>query len=238
MNVDLVCTNDTCSAQNFKTIVSFFSTLDIDDMGEGNIQILIDSGYDTIESILKITKQELERLPGFGIRKAEKLYGSINAKLKDIPLNVLQHASNMFSGLGSTKLKKLMKYNSRDNKPTKNEVRLIEGFGDNSADVFVDNFDRFWAFVETIPVTIKTEDTVVVGELTGQKIVFTGFRDAGMESEIVSHGGEIQSSLGKSTTILVVSAKGSGSSKEEKALKNGTKIMDKMEFKCYLDAIG
>jgi DNA ligase (NAD+) len=68
------------------------------------------------------------------------------------------------------------------------------------------------------------------GKLLGKIIVFTGFRNPELEVKIEREGGEVANSLSKKTNILIMKEKGSGSSKEKKAMENGTEIYTVEEF--------
>ena len=234
--IDLICKNPLCEAQNFKSVLTFFKTLDINDIGEGVLKTFFSEGYSSVESILQLTEFDISGFEGFGTRKASKIYNSIHSKLSDIPLHELQAASNLFEGLGSTKLKKLIQYDSKAKKPTIEQVKKIEGFSDKTAEVFVEAFDEFWDWVAPLPITIKVESASFDGFLSGEKIIFTGFRDDEMEATVKENGGEIINSVSKKTTILVTNKKGSGSSKEIKAEELGVVIMDKEEFKKFIKA--
>jgi NAD-dependent DNA ligase len=103
----------------------------------------------------------------------------------------------------------------------------IEGFAEISARIFVDNYDNFLTFVEGLPVTIEERAEVVLTgtDLVGKQFVFTGVRRKDLEEIIVSRGGVIGGSVSKNTTYLVMKAKGSGSSKETKAISLGVVIL-------------
>jgi DNA ligase (NAD+) len=60
--------------------------------------------------------------------------------------------------------------------------------------------------------------------------VFTGVRRADLEALIQEKGGKIGSGVSKNTSVLVMKAKGSGSSKEQKAIELGIRILDVAEL--------
>jgi DNA ligase (NAD+) len=70
----------------------------------------------------------------------------------------------------------------------------------------------------------KVESIQVGDDLKDMNFVFTGVRRAELEEIIESRGGKIGSSVSKNTTHLVMKLKGSGSSKETKAIGLGVKI--------------
>jgi DNA ligase (NAD+) len=84
--------------------------------------------------------------------------------------------------------------------------------------------------LESLGVNLKGIELNVTGVLYGKQIVFTGFRNPSLEIKIESLGGEIGNSLSKKTSILVMKEKGSGSSKEKKAIEYGVEVMTVEEF--------
>ena len=96
--------------------------------------------------------------------------------------------------------------------------------------------DNFFNFVKDLPITIaqKVEAVKVGTDLDGKSFVFTGVRRADLEEVIESRGGKIAGSVSKNTTHLVMKVKGSGSSKEKKALDLGVTILTVEELEKLL----
>lgn len=209
--------------QKLKQIVAFFEILEADNVGEGVITQLWDAGFQTIEAVLNSTKKDLESIDRFGKRKAAIVFDSIRKATTNVELSKLQHATGFFKGLGSKKLA-LLEF---DEKPTLEQVMSIEGFAEISAKSYLDSYDKFFTFVKGLPVTIaeKVEAVQVGDDLANTSFVFTGVRRADLEEVIESRGGKIGSSVSKNTTHLVMKVKGSGSSKETKAISLGVTIL-------------
>ena len=218
--------------QKVKQIVAFFEILEADNVGEGVITQLWDAGFQTIEAVLKATKADLESIDRFGKRKATIVFDSIRKATTNVELSKLQHATGFFKGLGSKKLA-LLEF---DEKPTLEQVMSIEGFAEISAKSYLDSYDKFFTFVKGLPVTIaeKVEAVQVGDDLANTSFVFTGVRRADLEEVIESRGGKIGSSVSKTTTHLVMKAKGSGSSKETKAISLGVTILTVAELEDML----
>ena len=221
--IELVTLSET-DDQKLKQNVAFFEILEADNVSEGIITQLWDAGYQTIEDILNVSQNQLEKIDRFGKRKSQIVYNSIQKSIKDVQLSKLMHASGLFRGLGSKKLALLEHFTT---KPTIDQVMEIEGFAEISAKVFVDNYDNFFTFVENLPIKIaeKVEATKVGTDLEGKSFVYTGVRDKESEEIILSRGGKIGGSVSKTTTHLVMKTKGSNSAKELKAISLGVKIL-------------
>jgi DNA ligase (NAD+) len=210
--------------QKFKQLVSFFEILETDNFGEGVIKQLWDVGYKTVEDILNLKVNDLEKIDRFGKRKATIVFNSIQKATQNVSLSKLQHATGIFKGLGSKKLALLEEFKT---KPTVEQVLTVEGFADISAKSYIDGYDKFFDFIKNLPITIqeKQETVKVSSDLDGMNFVFTGVRRADLESVIESRGGKIGGSVSKNTTHLIMKSVGSGSSKEKKAIELGVQIM-------------
>jgi NAD-dependent DNA ligase len=68
--------------------------------------------------------------------------------------------------------------------------------------------------------------------ISGKTVVFTGFRDKNLENNIINSGGKVTTSVSKKTSMVVVGGKkGTGSSKETKAIELGIPVYTLEEFK-------
>jgi len=226
--IELVTLTET-DEQKLKKLIAFFEILGADFISEGVITQLWDAGYKTIKDILNLTKEDLEKLDGFGKRKAKIVFDSIQKSVSGVSLSKLQHATGIFSGLGSKKLILLEHFTE---KPTLDQVMSIEGFAEISAKSYIDNYDNFFDFIKDLPISIeeKVEVEPVGTDLDGKQFVFTGIRDKISEEVICSRGGKIGSGVSKNTTYLVCKDPNSSSSKLEKAKSIGVKIISLEEL--------
>ena len=230
--VELVTLTET-DDQKLKKNISFFEILESDNVSEGVITQLWDAGYKTISDILNLTTSDLEKIDRFGKRKAKIVHDSIQKSVTNVSLSKLQHATGIFKGLGS---KKLLLLEDFVTKPTVDQIMSIEGFAEISAKSYVDSYDEFFNFVKDLPITIteKVEFVKTGNDLDGKQFVFTGVRRKDLEEVIVSRGGVIGGSVSKNTTYLVMKEKGSGSSKETKAISLGVTILTVEELEDLL----
>lgn len=222
--IELITLTET-DDQKLKKNISFFEILEADNVSEGVITQLWDAGYKTISDILKLTTSDLEKIDRFGKRKAKIVYDSIQKSVTNVQLSKLQHATGIFTGLGSLRLVKLEYMKT---KPTIEDVMKIEGFAETSARTYVDNYDKFFDFIKDLPISImeKVEAVKVSNDLEGMSFIFTGLRRPDLVKIIESRGGKECSSVSKNTTHLVCADKGSSSSKMKKAIDLGIKILD------------
>jgi len=202
--------------------------MDVDDIREGTLTQLYHDGYDTVDKICAMSVEEFQSLGGFQKSKAQNCFKAIHEKLI-CDLEKLQHASNLFEGLGSRKLKLLREYNSSEHMPERSTVLALEGYSDKSADVYLNNIVRFWEFKDKLPFKIKEFTEATGGVFENKVFVFTGFRSKELEQKIELLGGKVSSGVSKKTSYLVCSSKGSGTAKESKALDVGATILDRSE---------
>jgi DNA ligase (NAD+) len=226
--VELITLTET-DEQKFKQLVSFFEILETDNFGEGVIKQLWDNGYKTAKDILNLSQSDLENIDRFGKRKAQIVYNSIKKATGDVSLSKLQHATGIFKGLGSKKLALLEHFTI---KPSVDQILEIEGFAEISAQSYIDGYDKFFEFIDELPITIqeKKESVKVSNDLDGMSFVFTGVRRPDLVEVIESRGGKEGSSVSKNTTYLVMKSVGSGSSKEKKAQELGVKVITVQEL--------
>ena len=235
--VELYCDNRNCAEKKISENTDFFKLMGIDEVGEGIVKQFFEAGYRDVADILKMSVDQMLALEGFKEKKAEKVHSSIHAGLKDVPLHKIQHASNLFKGLGSRKLEPLAKYDSIEKCPTFDEVVAVEGYSDITANAYLEGFPKFWEWLEGLPLTVAAYVKPAEGVYTGKAFVFTGFRSPEMEEKIVSLGGKMTSSVSKNTFALVMKKKGSGSSKEKKAQSLGVEIYEKEELENILEEL-
>jgi NAD-dependent DNA ligase len=230
--IELITLTET-DEQKLRKNISFFEILEADNVGEGVVTQLWDAGYKTIEQILNLTTTDLESIDRFGKRKAKIVFDSIQKSVTNVSLSKLQHATGIFKGLGSKKLALLEDFVT---KPTVEQVISVEGFAEISAKTYVDSYNDFFNFIKGLPITISEKVEVVKtgNDLEGKQFVFTGVRRKDLEEVIVSRGGVIGGSVSKNTTHLVMKEKGSGSSKETKAISLGVTIFTVEELEDLL----
>ncbi len=235
-HVELVTTEET-DEQKIMFLTSFFKILEVDNVSEGICRQLFENGFDTVKKILSASQSDFEKIDRFGERKAEIVYTEIQSKMKGVELSKLQHASGCFENLGSKKLV-LLEHLYGNDKIHISEITSIEGFSDISADAYLKGVEKYSKFVADLGTLIKVKVTEIKeaesDEMAGNVFVFTGVRRPDLEAIITSKGGSIASGVSDKITHLVMKAKGSGSSKEVKALELGKKVITVEELEQML----
>lgn len=223
------------------------SALDIETLGEKNVEALVDAGLvKDLADIYQLKKDDLLQLDRFADVSAQKLIDAIASK-KNPPLE------RFLFGLGIRHVgvqtaidicQKLYRKTSEERallrflrEASIDELRQVEGVGEVVAESIVawfadpDNLELLDKF-EKLGVKPYFEQKTN-GKFTGLSFVVTGTlesmsRDQASE-RIRSLGGTFQTSVGKDTSFLVTGGK-VGSSKLKKAESYGTKIIKEAEF--------
>lgn len=225
-----------------KNIYFFFSNLDAEGLGEKNISKLIDGGFDSIPKILNITKEELLSINNFKEKTANNLINSIKKCVTDISLAKLMTSSNKLGiGIGYEKIKQILLvypnllnvYNKWSKDVFINNLIKINGIEEKTATLFVNNFDNFIEFYNSIKKYITIEKNKIISNniLNNKIILFSGFRDKELEKKIEELGGKINSTISKNIDYLIIKDNSIlETTKVKKAIELNIKIMTKDEF--------
>lgn len=233
------CISEACPAQKLEKIIYFVSkdAMNIKGLGKDIVKRFVEEGI--IKDLLDVFKLDFDKiltLEGWKEQSVENLRNSI-AESKNNELYRLIVALGI-DNVGNTMSKTLAKkvshlldfknwsledFNNLDDIGPKMAQSLFSFF-QNPAQI------ELLTQLEALGVNLKGATQNLEGKLLGKIIVFTGFRNPELESKIEQEGGEVANSLSKKTNILIMKEKGSGSSKEKKAIDNGTEIYTIEEF--------
>lgn len=218
--------------------------LDIDTLGEKNVEALVDAGLvHDLADIYTLKKDDILRLERFADLSTDNLLKAIQDKKQpELARFVyglgIRHVGQQTAIDLATHFKRLDSLGSADLET----LRSVSGIGDIVADSILLWFDEeenqeLLAKFKKLGVW-PTDVTQVGGILAGKKFVVTGTlesmgRDLAAE-RIRSLGGTFQSALGKDTDYLVV-GKNVGASKLKKAEVYGTRKLSESEFLKLID---
>jgi DNA ligase (NAD+) len=238
--VDVYCPNEKCSGRNLQEFIFFFKVLGVEGMSDVTYEKIFNKGSLYTDEIVRIIRDRGEVFAEFGDKRSSNIVRSLEKCMSEVTISRLMHASNMFPSLGSVKLQwivddyELTWENLQDFHPTLEGILKISGFGDIQAGIFVENYKKFVDFYKSLTeiLTFKTKVETAESDIyRGRVFCFTGFRNKAMEDMIKKNGGAVSSSYTKSVTDLVIKEKGSGSSKEQKAMSAGIRIYSESEFR-------
>lgn len=224
-------------------LTKFVKDIGVENMSEGIVTKIVNAGYDSIPSLLKLKVDDLLEIDGFKETLAEKIVNNIKTAIDNIDLLVLMAASNCFGrGFGKRKLKKVLDvypsivddYDSDDEDRWHNKIMKIPGFDTISVDAFLEAMPDFQKFYKVIKRITKIKDyepiKVNMGKFAGMSVVFTGFRAGNWKEIIEAEGGELSSGVSGKTTFLVYTAGKEGSGSYVKAEKLGVRKLTETQF--------
>ena len=129
----------------------------IKNLGEGNVKKMVEIGLDSIESVIKATKEDLLEVDGFKQKTVDKVHKGIHTVLQNTELSLLMGASNLFGhGFGSTRCQLILdvypdvldSLKSKTNCQLLDDIKDIDGFDTITAKQFVDHLDEFNQFYD------------------------------------------------------------------------------------------
>jgi DNA ligase (NAD+) len=213
--------------------------LDIDGLGEKNVEALVDTGLVTdFADIYTISKDQLEQLERFASLSASNLVAAISSK-KNPPLNRFIFALGIRHVGAQTAVDLANAFKNLDNLgvATYEDLKNVGGIGEIVAESilawFVDDDNQAllakFRRLGVWPQEVKH----IGGPLSGKSFVITGSLESMSREQAAEKirglGGVFQSSVAKGTTYLVMGAK-AGASKADKARKLGTEVIDEAKL--------
>jgi DNA ligase (NAD+) len=235
------CPNERCPARLANQLKHYASksALDIEGMGEKNVELLLDKGLiNSAADMYLLRVEQLQGLERFADISANKLVSAIAAK-KNPELHRFIYALGIRHVGAQTAVDLANRYKEfSELKPaTIDDLQEVDGVGSVVAESIVAWFEspqnqKLLDDFEKIGVKPKKVH-IQESNITGKKFVVTGSlstmgRDEVAE-QIRSRGGVFQSSVGKDTDYLVA-GENVGASKLEKAKKYGTEVISEQEL--------
>ena len=242
IGANLFCPNENCRPRVIGKLENFASKdgMNVDGFSEKTAGALYDEyGVENFSDLYSLDKAKLTSLEGFKDKKAENLLSAIE-RSKTVDLSNFIFALGI-DGVGkktaadlARRLKTLDGFFAAD----EDQLAAIQDVGEITSKSIANYFknDKNKAEIEkllSLGVVVNGAVEIEHGGFSGEKVVLTGSLSSFTRSEaaklIEARGGEILSSVGKSTT-LVVAGEAAGS-KLDKAKKLGVAVIDEEEFK-------
>ena len=228
-----------------KNITGFFKGIGVEGLSSGNVARIVQSGYDTVPKIIKMTVDDLLKVEGFREKTATKIHDGIEEKIGVASLVTIMSASNIFGrGFSDKKLEIVMDSypnvllsNESDSDKVK-KIAAMKGMATKTAEAFVEKIPNFIQFIKEsgldnkLDITISKKTPVDESHpLFGKTIVMTGFRDNSIQDALKSVGAKLGSSVSKNTFVVLVKDKEDDTGKSAEAKQLGVPIMSLEEFR-------
>jgi len=249
--LDNVNVNETVQSKN---ITDFFKGLEVDGIGIGNVKKIMKAGYTSVPAILKMTKEDFQKVEGFKTKMVNKVHDGIKTQLDKASLLDIMAASNKFGrGIGKRKIKPIM--DAYPDILTRDEsidekialLQTIDGIGKENANSFVTNIPVFLDFMRECDLYSKVDNSTIplqnefqpIEEVTQDEtnplydkhIVMTKVRDAEIIEHLKKVGGILDNNISKKTYVLIVKSLDDISNKTKKANEEQIPIMTPEMFK-------
>ena len=245
-HVDIMLENPDKDIDVIESNIKFFFAdgLEVPRLGEGNIKKLVKAGFNSIEKIIKMEKEDFLKVENFGKKTAEQIYNSIKEKLNKASLEKIMAVSNIFGrGFGQKKINSILEIYpdilTQDESLLEKEKKLlmVKGMAEKSSKKFVTNISKFIKFLDDIGYSFKLEKPKKTNnesnhELFKKKILFTGFRDKQLMDKLTLLGAVLDNSVGKTTDFVIVKdEEGKMTTKAEKAMEKNIPVILVDDFK-------
>ena len=225
-----------------KKSLSFYASkagLDIENLGEKNVNLLVDSGLiSDISDIYRLKKEDLLKLERFAELSADNLIRAIE-KSKTPELARFVVALGIRHVGGETAKLLAERFGSFDEvkEADLDQLVAIDGIGEKVAESIMAYFadeDNLSMIQEMFDLGVKVQIfTKIEGKLKDNNFVITGTLESMNREEAAEKveklGGKFQKTITKDTTYLVTGGK-VGASKLTKAEKLGVKIIGEQDF--------
>ena len=191
----------------------------------------------SILRLYKLTQDELLNIEGFKEKTTENIYNAIHSKKEIYDYQLF--GSLLFKNLGIRTSRDIFsKYTYED--INKENLLEVDGVSDILADNFMEgvevNNEIINTFMNDNPYIKVSSYKQLLSESATDKdipkvVVFTGFRDKELQSEIEKLGSKVTSSVSKNTNVVVTKDINGSSSKLKKARELNIEIMTPEDFK-------
>ena len=222
-----------------KRIITFFKTLEVENIGPGLYQKIYEAGFNTIKKIMNIKVDDLLKLDGIKEKSANKIYTSIHNVIdKEVEIEKVIAGSSILDSVGYKILKKITdKYPNIFNTEMEISTEMlneIPSIQEKTSLKILEKLDGIRLFIKEhneLKIVKKKRVIKIKKDLGPSKnIVITGKRFLEVISKIEKKNWNIQSAVNSKTDILIVESKDTSSSKMKKAEELGITILSNDEF--------
>ena len=232
-----------------KVITGFFRGIGVEGLSSGNISRIVQTGFDSVPKIIKMSIPDFLTVEGFKEKMASKLYNGIKDKLTNASLVTIMSASNLFGrGFSEKKLELIMESYpdvllSKENNTEKvRKIAAIKGMAQKTAEAFVERILDFINFIQEAGLNNKISQSAIQTQtqkqqmddthpLFGKTIVMTGFRDTDIQEALKNVGAKLGSSVSKNTFVVLVKDLSEDTGKAADARRLGVPLMTSEVFK-------
>ena len=229
-----------------KRLTIFFKTIGVEGIGPGTYKKLYQAGFNSIDKIALIKKEELIKLEGVKEKSADNIIKSLNLILQnEIDIKkIVVGSCIMGDGIGEKVLEKILnKYPNifvEDIIVTEEELNDIPSIQTKTSNKFMSKLAEMRNFIKTnsyLKISENKESNISINDEDIINVVITGKRDPKIIDFIKENNGfNLQSVVNKNTNYIVTdnveeeTSKENPSSKIKKALELNKTIISNQDF--------
>jgi DNA ligase (NAD+) len=240
----LKCRNPACRAQAGQRIRYWFQTLGTADwFGIKTVQKLVAAGYDTLEKIYDLRREDFEKL-GFGPVQSRNLAEALELSRTKPVEDWRFLAAFGIADLGKGESRRLLTFFPLKMLPQvkAGDIEKIHGFGKKTSESITGGLAAIGeTFRHMLALGFNLQETPLAGKesgaespVAGKGIVFTGRMQGGSREEMQARarrlGARVQSAVSGKTDYLVCGQK-VGRTKLDKARRLGVTILGEDEYR-------
>ncbi len=240
----LVCTGDACAAQVESQLIHFFNILgNVDLFGPRTIKTLVENEITSLKAIYQLSAEDFKSM-GFGDKQSENLVAQLQRSRSEEVENWRFLAAFGVHHLGRGDSRKILKEYPLEklNELTEQDLLKISGFGEITSQEIPAGIQKRWdqiSYLLGLGFNLRSEEVAQSDStISGEYIVFTGAMESSrddMKEQARLLGANVQSSVNKKTTLLVIGKK-VGAAKITKAESLGTRVITEADYLALLEA--
>lgn len=228
--VNLWCQNKECSGRKLNYVLHWFDTIGMKGFSESFFKTLISLGAKEIHQIYAVDKDMIE--DRFGKKTADNFFKELNRTMTMSEATFI--AALGVSGLGMSKSEVIVNRFGFEKvfDLTPQELSGVYGFAETSAESICRGLSESKDVAKRLmaEIVVKSFD----GALSGKTFCVTGslktMERKDFKQLVIENGGTFKTGVSMGLDYLVTNTPNSGSSKNQKAQKYGTKLITEDEF--------
>ena len=227
-NTHAVATGNGSKEAASKALLHALQTLEVDGVGPGLVDKLVEGGFDTLKKCMDATNLNV-----VGSGRGPKLLVALRSAVAGACLLKMMIASNLLPrGVGERKLRLLFEVEADPSKWTFDALCNVNGWGSIGIQDLLKLIPDVLAWCRQHKAISAPSATAPVAPVAVRgSVVFTGVRDKDLELMATAAGWTISDTLTKKTTVLVVADEAKESGKTKKATEYGIRIIKISEFR-------
>ena len=195
------------------TIIAQFikmaTVLGWESIGPAQMKAIVEAGYTTVPALLKVSEKDFQKL--LGPIKGSHFYNTLRDGWSKSEIDIFLASPHYYSGIGRTKLNALFAVEPDVTKWGDPGLEEPNGWSVSSLETFQIVWNKYetfrkkdWSFI-SYPQTISMKKEAVASDIVWKgTIVFSGFRNAGLEDTLMKKGYQVIDTVRSDTKAVLI----------------------------------